>query len=63
MSESERAEMAAERQKMNEELANVAVQRAALEQEREEFTTDRKKHSEETQQLQLKINSLEKVGQ
>lgn len=53
--------MNAERQRMNDEMAAITLQRADLEKEREEFVEDRKKHNEEMNELQMKINSLNKV--
>lgn len=62
MSEKERADLTAERQRMNDEMENLSKQREGLEKERAEFIEDRKRLNEEKSQLQLKINEAEKVG-
>ena len=61
MSERERAELSAERQRMTEEMEGMSKQRETLEQERAEFIEDRKRLNEEKSQLQMRINDSEKV--
>lgn len=61
LSESERAELNAERQRMSEEMTAFVLQRESLEKERAEFVEDRKSHIEEKNRLQQKINESEKV--
>lgn len=61
LSEEEREALNAERLKMTEELAGMALQRKTLENERAEFVDDRKRLNEEKNQMQLKINQSEKV--
>lgn len=61
MSEKERAELSAERQRMTDEMENLSTQRETLQQERAEFIEDRKRLNEEKSQLQMKINDAQKV--
>ena len=61
MSERERAELSAERQRMTEEMEGMSKQRETLGQERAEFIEDRKRLNEEKSQLQMRINDSEKV--